>query len=79
MESNDEARNELRNLTEEEKQEYLIDNGDLSFDEYESLSDDEKMKYHEKMFPEKRSIEDISKDLKEVIENLRKKRLRNKE
>lgn len=46
---------------------------ELTFDEYELLSDNEKIKYHREMFPEKRSNEDILKDLDEVTESILKK------
>jgi hypothetical protein len=47
---------------------------ELTFDEYELLSDDEKMKYVREMYGES-TIEDVLKELKEVTESLRKKRI----
>lgn len=76
MESNDKSKNEFRDLTEEEK--YLIENTDLSLEEYESLSDDEKTKYHKEMFCEKTSNEDTLKELDEVSESILKKINQNK-
>ena len=51
---------------------------DLTFDEYELLSDDEKMKYH-KEFPNKRTNAETLKDLDELSESILKKIIRNKE
>ncbi len=47
---------------------------DLTFDEYELLSDDEKIKYVEEMRSngKMRPFDDILKDLEELNENLRK-------
>jgi chloramphenicol O-acetyltransferase len=68
MKSNDESTKEFRVLTEEEKQEYLIENRELSFEQFKDLSDEEQSKYLKANGIEDGSFEEFLESFKKDIE-----------